>query len=233
MRIMIKLIIFDLDGTLYDPDLYFKSAFKVISKFLARDIIDESASKIEKKLWFFRRKKGSMYKKLFDDVLFHYGVKNKELVKKLVKLFHSAPLTNLKPYDDASEIIEFLSKDHVLAVVTHGNSEKQSEKLKGLKLLKYFDFVISAKDEKISKTDKKLYAKVLKKGYAPREVLYVADNPLTDFIACKRLGIKTVRILRGEFAKTKVAKEYNSEFKIKDFYELKNIIKTINKEELS
>ncbi len=222
---MIKLIAFDLDGTIYDPNLYFRPAFKTISKFLAqyRQIQENSAS-IEKKFWEIKRKKGSMYKKLFNDVLDHYGIRKRGLVKKIVALFHSSPLDDLKPYKDTSVEIKKFKKNYKLAVVTHGNKKNQIRILKKIKLFKYFDFIISAKDEGLNKTDPNLFYKLLKRRFRLNEIIYVGDNPLTDFSACRKIGIKTVRLLRGEFAKTKVDKKSDAEFYIKDFSKLENII---------
>ncbi len=220
---MIKLIVFDLDDTLYDADLYFEAAFKVISKFLTKKI-HIKALQIEKKLWQIRRKKGSSYKKLFNDVLSEYKTYDEKLIRKLVELFHATPIKNLRPYDDVSEELNKLKKHYVLAILTHGNARKQNDKLKKLGIKKHFKFLISAKDKKISKENPKLFEELLKKGYKAEEIIYVGNNPLTDFKGPKKLGIITIRILRGEFAKVKVSKKEDADFHIKKFQQIKKII---------
>lgn len=224
---MIKLLAFDIDGTLYDPERFFEYAFNSISLYLARKI-GRDAEDIEKKLWNIKKEKSSLHKKLFDDILMHYGIKDKRLVEHLVKLFHSMPLDTIKPYEDVLHVIKELSKEYKLCIVTHGYSHVQSRVLRELELFEYFDFIISAKDEGMTKMNTKLFHKLLKKGFKPDDVVYIADNPLTDFIACRKIGIRTIRVLRGEFSKINVDRSRDAEFCISDFYEMKKILKRLN-----
>ena len=48
----------------------------------------------------------------------------------------------------------------------------------------------------------------------PSEMVYVGDNPYKDFINIKKLGIRTVRILRGSFKDIKLDQSYEAEFTI-------------------
>lgn len=224
---MIKLVVFDLDGTLYDADAYFRPAFRTISQFLAPRLGDSPAS-IEKRLWAVRRKKGSMYKRLFNDVLSGYGIKDDLLVKRLVKFFHAAPIDGIRPYADALRAVKKLKETRHLGILTHGNRKKQDRKIRKLGLAKYFDFVVSAKDQGLGKSDPRIYRKLLARNYRADEIAYIGDNPKTDFAGCRKIGIRTVRLLRGEFAGTNAGRRLEADFRIRKFSELEHILKKLD-----
>jgi putative hydrolase of the HAD superfamily len=57
----------------------------------------------------------------------------------------------------------------------------------------------------------------------PEETAFIGDNPLRDFSGAKKLNIKTIRILRGEYKDIKTTKDID--FTIKKYD--KNFIKLI------
>jgi putative hydrolase of the HAD superfamily len=59
-----------------------------------------------------------------------------------------------------------------------------------------------------------------------KECVYVADNPLKDFITANKLGWMTVQICRegGEYAKIIPEKSHEANFQIKSLLELANLL---------
>jgi putative hydrolase of the HAD superfamily len=54
-------------------------------------------------------------------------------------------------------------------------------------------------------------------------MIYIGDNPFKDFFNCNKVGIKTVRVMRGMYKEIKVSKFYDAKIKIKNLSELKKI----------
>jgi putative hydrolase of the HAD superfamily len=193
-----KVIIFDLDYTLYDPKQYFFGAFREIcKKFSKNKILRERMFDFLVKRW---REKTSMYPSLFDDFLnkFNLDVETREIVKIFNE--YDGPL---KPFPETIEVLERLKRKGVrLGVLTDGNPLRQERKIKLLGIKKFFDEIIFVKNTKYSKKNKNLFLNISKKfSSLPKECSYVGDNPLLDFSGASKAGMKTVRIKKGEFRK--------------------------------
>ena len=55
-------------------------------------------------------------------------------------------------------------------------------------------------------------------------MIYVGDNPFKDFFNCNKVGIKTIRVMRGVYKKIRVSKLYDAKIKINNISELKKFI---------
>jgi putative hydrolase of the HAD superfamily len=192
-------VLFDLDGTLYDSKQYFFGAFRTISEYLSNKY-GLSRANVYKKLVNIWKEKTSMYPRLFDDLLSSLEVNTRE-AQNLIQLFNKYE-GELEPYPDAVPTLNALKKDgYKLGVITNGVPQRQKRKLELLGFHHFFDVVIFTKKIK-PKPSPLPYLKALEElGIDSPSALYVGDNPLVDFEGAKKAGIKTVRILRGEFAK--------------------------------
>lgn len=220
----IRCIFFDFDGTLYDHYFYFDSAFKKISSYLARRL-KMPKKQIEKELWDILKKKGSTYPRLFDDFLEQHDIFNKKLVGELVKLFYSAPVDNLEMYLDAKEFILNAISRYKLGIITEGSRKKQIRRIRKLGLEKLMDAIIYAQDMGLSKLNPSLFKHALSLfDVAPRESMYIGDNPNLDFVVPNRLGMLTVRLMRSEFKRVKVNERKDAKIRINSFRELEKIM---------
>jgi putative hydrolase of the HAD superfamily len=71
-----------------------------------------------------------------------------------------------------------------------------------------------------------------KLGVTAKESMYVADNPVKDFIGAKKLGIITVRIRRGgEYDSMQLDAEHEADYNITSLWELQGLIEKINAQE--
>jgi putative hydrolase of the HAD superfamily len=214
-----KAIFFDLDNTFYDVRQYYFGAFKEISNYLSKKyrIPKEKIYKILKKLW---KKNTSLYPNLFDDLLNIFGLK-KEL-KNVIKLFNSYE-GKLKPYPDVITILKELKKrQYKLGIITDGNVKRQERKIKLLGIKKFLKIIIYTKNIKPKPSEKPFLIAIKKLKVNPQNIFYVADNPLIDFEGAKKIGMKTIRLKRGEF--TKMPRNKYIDFEIKKFKGLLRII---------
>jgi len=216
-----KAILFDLDNTLYDTQDYYLGAFQEISRNLSekyhlnQDYVFNSITE----LW---KNKTSMYPHLFDDLINSLGLSH-ENSQRLVKIFNWYKIDKKNLYADVIPTLKKLrDKQYTLGIITDGNTTRQQRKIKQLDLEKFFNVILyTALTE--SKPSSVPYSLALNKmGLKSSEVLYLGDNPHIDFEGAKKIGIRTVRISRGEFSK--IPTNDNIDYTIKNLDELWEIL---------
>jgi putative hydrolase of the HAD superfamily len=221
---MVKLLAFDLDGTLFDSQLYFNVAFEYIAKWLEADfnIEKKKSIKIMKEVL---QKRGSSYKMLFNESLSILNIESKDSVRKAVKLFHEAPLEGVELYPD-SKILKVLSEKYDIAIVTLGSKKKQERKIEWFNINELTKYIIYSQDIGYHKPDPKLYFYLEKKtGISANEILVIGDNPIMDFPGAKVAGMKTCRLVRGEFKNLQLKEMNLIDFEINSLEELLEILK--------
>jgi len=223
---LIKAVIFDLDDTLYEEFQFVKSGFLSVSVYMAKNYgIDKE--KFYEILIKILEQHGRG--KIFDIALEKMDLFNEDLVKSLVYIYRShEPM--IKLHDDLQEILSDLKKEYKLGLITDGDSKVQRNKVRALKIEKYFDSMIFSDEFGIDKRKPHLfpYKQALKQlNIQAREAIYVGDNPNKDFIGAKKLNINTIRILNGEYKNIKLDEKYEADYNIDRFEELNRIIKLI------
>ena len=217
---MKKAIFFDLDYTLFDTEDYYSAGLKAVSEYLQSENSVDSSVTFEFLLGLWKEKT-SRYASLFDDVIEKFNLEVD--AKKLVEIFNSVS-PDLKPYDDATEILDLLENKHYLGIITDGNSKRQKRKIDILFGNKYFDKIICSGDLDSDKSSTKPFK--LAKSCCDEGVnfYYVGDNPVIDFKSAKEEGFTTIRILRGEYGKENVGQEW-IDHSIETLTEVAEIIK--------
>ena len=221
----LKAVVFDLDDTLYDSKKYFSSAFKQIARFLANRFSPPEEQVLET-LWSVFLSKGSLYPKLFNDVLAFYNLDNPDCLKTLVDMFHNAPVDSLTLYEDVKNVLPWLALRYRLGLITNGYPEMQRRKVMALGLDRLFQVQIYTAEFGKPKPDKFGYQHAVTiVNVKPEECVYVGDNPFVDFTGAKEVGMYTVRMLRGEFAEVRTNSEF-IDIEVKNFYELMERLRT-------
>ena len=57
-----------------------------------------------------------------------------------------------------------------------------------------------------------------------KELVYIADDPSKDFINLNKVGVLTIRLLKGRFANLSVKKNYDGFYQINSLVNLKKYI---------
>ena len=223
---MLKLLIFDLDDTLYPEIDYVRGGFRTVSTYMQKKYkID--ANEFYRKL--ISTKSLSPSAKVFDIVLENYQLKDRKLVEKLIKLYRAQTL-KLKLFPGVRSMLEKFKKKYILALVTDGKKVVQHRKLKYLKIIDYFDSVLYTLDlgDNFKKPSELSFKQLLYSyGIKPHEALYIGNDPNKDFIGAKKAGIKTIRVNQG-FYKDKAKVEFNdADFMIGSIKELPSLIMKI------
>ncbi len=184
---MIKLIIFDVDGTLVDAcKAIEKSLYFTLNK-LGYPLV--SPPKV-------RRAVG------WGDRIFISRFIKKEEIKKGLKIYQNhhkrALLKYSKVISGAKRVIISLKKrNYILAIVSNRPQKFTNILLNHLKLKKYFSLVLCAKNKKELKPNPKLLVKIIKKlKIEPEQAFYVGDMAI-DVYAGRNAGIKTIAVSGG------------------------------------
>lgn len=218
-----KLIIFDIDDTLYNEIDYVKSGYLVVSKYIEdkynlHNIYDDMME-------LFNSSHKNVFNRLLDKYEIDYSIDD---IMLLVNLYRnhkpSIALTN-----HVVGVLEELKKYYILAIVSDGNYNTQLLKVRSLGLKKYFDeIILTDKYGKEYWKPNKLVFDMLSKKFniSLSEMYYVGDNPNKDFYLSK-YGIKTIRLYNknGIYINDQYLENIKENYDIYDIKDILNIVK--------
>ncbi len=191
-----KLIILDLDDTLYSEKAFVLSGFRHISKLISNKIPQLSETDIFLNLINFFEM-GS--KKVFDLLIEHYSIQKLFNVTELISSY-KYHLPNIYLFDDVIPFFKNVKKKGIsLALLTDGDIKQQINKVKALKIESYFNGVYYSDYYGIDKRKPNsfMYSKILEQfELNPTTVINIGDNPNKDFYVNKSLGIFCIQIIR-------------------------------------
>ena len=221
----IKAVIFDLDNTLYNEKQFVRSGFRAVSNYMVEkygidgerfyDLLSSTFSKHGRE-------------KVFDRALKKLNFYKKEIVLEMVGVYRSHQ-PNITIHTDAQEVLPKLRKNYRVGLVTDGIKQVQESKVNALNMEGYFD-VITYAVEYDGKNNPQVFLAILEKLRAkPSESVYIDDTPLKGLPVAGKLGVHTVRILRGEHRQLKIEKRRYPEFEIRNLRQLPNVIRSFNR----
>lgn len=220
---MNHIYIFDLDDTLYCEHDYVRSGFHTVAQFLADSYSIQTELLYNE---FIKEWQSHGRGQVFDTVCKKFNIHAN--IPQLVNIYREHKPT-LTLYKDAAEVLSFFYMNHVpMGLITDGKSVMQWNKIKALAIEKYFSSIVVTDD---------LGADCWKPSPIPfqkvasdlevdiRDCIYIGDNPYKDFIAAKKLGMKTVRIIRetGDHMQTFLDQEYEADIQINSLIDLLKI----------
>lgn len=196
----IKVVVFDLDDTLYEEITYVYSGFKAVADFLAQEHALSSDV-------LFHELKETLHVKgrgnVFDDVLRHHALYSKTRVRQCLHIYRShLPTIALLP-EALTLLREFQHQNIPVYIVTDGNKMVQNRKIEALHVKPLVkNVLITHRYGKVhAKPSPYCFEKIATlENVSPQEIVYIADNPHKDFIGIKPLGFQTIRIKQGMFA---------------------------------
>lgn len=219
-------IIFDLDDTLYEEKQFVFSGYLEVAKWISqfsntnyKIIFDFMVSD------FYNNGRGLV----FDNALNQFYVKNKKNIKKCLSIYRLHK-PNIKLDKNIKTLLKYLALSNELYIVTDGNKIVQNNKIKSLNLDQYVKkaFITYRYGLKSSKPSLNCFEMIRKiENSKWNSLVYIGDNPNKDFVNLNKVGAITIRVLQGDYAKTKATSEYDAKYKINNLTELKALL--INK----
>jgi len=193
---MRRVVVFDLDDTLYPERQYVISGFRAVDHWLKEHRRCEG---------FFQEaialSESGARGNIFDVALERLGLEpTKPFVEDLVRVYREHPPT-VGLYDDARWAIDFFRARGPLGLLTDGFLVAQQNKLAALNIAEAFQSVVfsDALGRDCWKPSPAPYRQVMSEiPGAASDYVYIADNPKKDFIGARALGWATVQIARPE-----------------------------------
>ena len=210
-------IVFDLDGTLYDELTYVQSGFRAVAGYLE----DTHRISTTSSFSFMMQKLSGGRGRIFDDLLTEFGVYSKKNVQKCLSVYH-CHRPEIRLSGEADACLERFAK-FPLYVVTDGNKLVQENKLRALGVPPRvkFCYITHRYGIKNAKPSPYCFIKICERErVSPQDVVYIGDNPHKDFVGIKPLGFRTIRVCQGQYKDIVKSHEYEAEYKIKSLVEL-------------
>lgn len=183
-----RVVVFDLDDTLYKEVDYLKSAYREIASLVYPTLKSDFKEQDEVYRWM--RLNYQQGKNVFDELM-RYGVPFDK--QELLRIYREhKPTIGLS--DGAIEVLEALKKEgHIIGLITDGRSLTQRNKIEALELGKFIEssLVLISEETGYSKPSLESYRYVMHR-YPESNYVYVGDNPWKDFYAPNQLGWMTI-----------------------------------------
>ncbi len=196
-----RAIVFDLDDTLYPEQAYVFSGFRAVAAWAEAHLdIPAGQGFAELKHLFEQGRRGDT----FNLWLAAHEVAPGGLVSHLVQVYREHQPA-LVPFPEVPDMLASLQRRYRLGLVSDGYLRVQQRKLAALGLVHYFDAVVfsDAWGRAAWKPSTKPFEIALERlACEAARSMYVADNPLKDFLGARQLGMVTVRVCRraGEYS---------------------------------
>ncbi|NMH88168.1 HAD family hydrolase [Flavivirga algicola] len=179
-----KIVIFDLDDTLYNEIDFLKSAYKEIAEEIANDINADALSIYREMLICFDNKNN-----VFETIIKKYGVSYD--TQELLHIYRNH-VPELKLSKDRQDTLNKLKHSNIsMGILTDGRSLQQRNKIKALQLDIWFSEIVISEEfgsEKPNSNNYTHFEKVFGKG----QYYYVGDNINKDFITPNKLDWVTI-----------------------------------------
>jgi len=190
----IKCVVFDIDDTLYLERDYVRSGFRAVGEYVREAL---GVSSFSEEAWglFEAGRRGD----IFNAALEKFGISpSKELIGKLLSIYRGHdPAICLLP--DSEQCLRSVTDKTFVGVISDGAVVGQQMKVERLGLASRCNHIILTESIGVeySKPHPRAFLQMQQvANCAPEACLYIADNPIKDFISPNRLGWRTIRVRR-------------------------------------
>lgn len=191
----VKVVVFDLDDTLYLERDYVRSGFRAVSRYLTSTF---GTSNFDKTAWdyFLAGRRGNIFDLALAEA---FGHPDPQLVASCVQIYRQHR-PNISLLADAISFIDQLIGRVELGLITDGPRLSQRAKVDALGLEPLLEHIVvtDERGKDWSKPSTKAFTHIEQVCHHTGEsCVYIADNPRKDFAAPHARGWKTIRVRRG------------------------------------
>lgn len=201
----IKLVIFDLDNTIWDFERNSREALRELFEEMDQDHnfahdfdhFHREYVQINYRYWS-DYEKGKINKQTLRYGRFHeafalFGFNHQASIDRMAdRYLEISPLKTLV-FDGTYEILEYLEAKYPLAIITNGFNEVVNLKITNCRLQPYFRHIQTSEDAGYQKPHPAIFNLVLDKfGVRPQEAIMIGDNRETDIAGATATGLHTV-----------------------------------------
>jgi len=214
-----RVLVFDLDDTLFPEHEYVRSGFGAVSVWLAQRIGKSSFEAVAWRL-FVEGFRGDVFNRALEEL---GAVHDARLIQELVEVYRNHT-PSIELYADARWALDRFRR-LTLGIISDGPAAAQSRKISALGIGDQFDMIVLTDEfgRDYWKPAPFAFEKVMNHFKVHgKDCIYVGDNPAKDFVTAHRLGWKTIRILRvgGEYADLIAKPGYEADAVLDSLYDL-------------
>lgn len=191
---MLKIILFDLDGTLYtSPEVYQKfaeAAYHTYAK-IKNTTIEKAKEILENRREEMKKEKG--YAVPYTLALLSFGIPIEEWHRENIKFFNAGDY--LKKDEKLKGVLVKLKERYKLGVFTNNNRIQTERIIKKLGIDKLFDYIFTYESFKLIKPDPEIFKLIIKElNVRPEECLMVGDRYYVDLVPAKEQGMEIYEV---------------------------------------
>lgn len=200
---MIKLIVFDLDDTLFDStSTVGKQGYILAAKAMVGAGIPATWQKVHYLFLTLMKKIGPYATKANREICHAFGITDEAAIERICagaeEAYDLAPVKDIKLFPGTRPLLTRLKRLHTLVLVSTGKEKRQQEKIRKLNIGKFFDF-ICVTDGK-SRTKSSCLRQVLEMyHFSPRQVCVVGDRIDSEIRYANELGMISIRVRHGKY----------------------------------
>lgn len=202
MNKKIKHVFFDLDHTLWDFDknseLTFEKIFNIHNVDIELNDFLEIYVPINFKYWkLYREEKVTKTQLRFGRLKDAFDALRVEVSDDLINTLSEDYINYLSNFNNvfegAHDILDYLSTNYTLHIITNGFAEAQDKKIKASKMSHYFKTITNSEMVGVKKPNPKIFNYALQQADAsPEESIMIGDSVEADIEGALNVGIDTI-----------------------------------------
>ena len=213
---MLKLLIFDLDGTLADTSLDIADAVNY-----AIEPLEKGPYSVEE----IKAMVGSGLTNLMRSLIpSKASVPEENIIKRFLEYYSEHLLDNTKAYPYVKETLSKLGERYKKAVISNKREGFSREILEGIGILQFFDIVLGSDSVREQKPSPVPLFEVMKKFQSEKDETLMIGDSSYDIEAARAAGIKVIAVTYG-FRSRESLKD--ADYIIDSFDELSNILPAV------